>query len=331
MRLVFFEKDLPYYARHRDFRSCAYCDLRLYSDWDQVRSEALRHAAHSDIVVTASYTPDGTRINDDILALPHPLRVFYDLDTPITLGQLHTAALDYISAEQISQFDLYLSFTGGQLLRELEQRYGARMARPLYGCVDPDSYRRVAARPEFASALSYLGTYAAGRQAKLDSLLLEAARRRAELQFILAGSLYPQGWRWPENVRRIEHVAPYDHPALYSSSRATLNITRQEMAAAGYCPSGRFFEAAACGTPILTDYWEGLDTFFDPERELLPVRTTEDVLQCLDMPLDELTQRADRARQRTLAEHTGESRAAEFLAHCNEARQGQGSQREVLA
>ena len=330
-RVVFYEKDVPYYARHRDFESCPYCDLRIYRDWNEVRSEALREAGDSDIVMTASYTPEGARISDEVCALPHPLHVFYDLDTPVTLSRLNDGPLDYLHRKQIPQFDLYLSFTGGALLRQLEQRYGARIARPLYGCVDPDVYRRVEARKEFASALSYLGTYAADRQAKLDDLLLEPARSRRDLQFLLAGSLYPHGWSWPENLRRFEHVAPHDHPALYSSSRATLNITRQEMAASGYCPSGRFFEAAACGTPILTDYWEGLDAFFDSDHELNVVRTPDDVLACLDMPLNELARRAELARQRTLDEHTGERRATEFLAHCNDALQSKRIRQEVLA
>ena len=103
------------------------------------------------------------------------------------------------------------------------------------------------------------------------------------------------------------------------------------MAASGYCPSGRFFEAAACGTPILTDYWEGLDAFFDSEHELNVVRTPDDVLACLDMPLNELARRAELARQRTLDEHTGERRATEFLAHCNEALQSKRIRQEVLA
>ncbi len=329
--VVFYEKDVPYYAAHRDFQSCDYCDLRLYDDWNQVRAEALREAADSDVVVTASYTPDGACIADNILELARPLHVFYDLDTPVTLSRLGSGPLDYLRREQIPNFDLYLSFTGGGLLRRLEQDYGGRMVRALYGCVDPDIYRRVETRKDLACALSYLGTYAPDRQEKLNNLLLEPARRRSDLQFLLAGSLYPYGWRWPENVRRTDHVAPGDHPALYSSSNATLNITRQEMADSGYCPSGRFFEAAACGTPILTDYWEGLDTFFDLEHELHLVRTAEDVLALLDSPAAELRNRAERARQRTLDEHTGERRAREFLAHCEEARQGEISREEVWA
>jgi spore maturation protein CgeB len=331
VRLTFYEKDVPYYASHRDVVSCGYCDLQLYSDWQSVRSKALQEAGTSDIVVVGSYTPEGARITDDLLELEKPQHIFYDLDTPITLSRLREGPLDYLRRGQISEFDLYLSFTGGALLQRLEQQYGARIARPLYGCVDPDLYARVSACDDFRCALSYVGTYAPDRQAKLEDFFLEPARRRTDLRFLLAGSLYPFDWAWPENVNRYEHVAPDQHSALYSSSRATLNITRQEMADCGFCPSGRFFEAAACGTPILTDDWKGLDSFFDVKHELHVVRTPDDVLSLLSLAPEELQDAADRARCRTLEEHTGERRAAEFLAHCEEAYQNKNSHSEVPA
>jgi spore maturation protein CgeB len=317
--LVFYEKDVPYYAKQRDLDSCEYCDLALYSDWKSIRANALRQASDSDIVVVGSYTPEGARISDELLELARPLHVFYDLDTPVTLSRLNEGPLEYLRRDQIPAFDLYLSFTGGEILRHLEHAYGARAARPLYGCVDPDVYRRVLPRYKFACDLSYVGTYAPDRQTKLDELFLESARRRSDLRFLLAGSLYPFEWTWPANVRRFEHVAPDQHSTLYSSSRATLNITREDMAASGYCPSGRFFEAAACGTPILTDYWEGLDSFFDVQDELSVVQTSQEVLARLNAPMSELQQAAEQARRRTLEEHTGEVRAGEFLAHCEEA------------
>lgn len=330
-RIAFYEKDLPYYAAHRDLAAPDYCDLRLYSSWDDIRTAALREAAASDIVVTASYCPDGALISDEILDLDGPLHVFYDLDTPITLNLLQDKGTDYLRREQIARFDLYLSFTGGGVLHKLEREYGARLARPLYGCVDPDAYRRTAVREEFRNSLSYLGTYAPDRQQKLDELFLEPARRSADMQFVLAGSLYPGHWTWPSNVRRFEHVAPAQHAALYSSSRATLNITRQEMADSGFCPSGRFFEAAACSAPILTDWWKGLDAFFDPRDELHLVRTADDVLSCLNAGDAELRAKAERARCRTLAEHTGERRADQFLGFCDEAYRRQHSPTEVTA
>ncbi len=316
----FYEKDVTYYSQHRDFISVPYCALKLYSEWNDVRSKAIRDARESDVVIIGSYAPDGARASNDVLDLDGPLRVFYDLDTPITLKRLDNGPLEYLEREQIPAFDLYLSFTGGPILKRLEQKYGARMARALYGCVDPDVYFRKPACDNFRSALSYLGTYAPDRQERLDELFLEPARRLEKWSFLLAGSLYPFHWTWPQNVRRYQHVAPDQHAAFYSSCRATLNITRREMAESGYCPSGRFFEAAACGTPILTDWWEGLDSFFDTERDLNLVRTPEDVLSILNAPEGELREMGERARRRTLEEHTGDSRAAQLLEYCEQAR-----------
>ena len=327
---VFYEKDTPYYAAHRDFDESEYCDLKLYSRWDDVRTQALREARAADIVITASYCPVGARINQDVLEIDGSLRVFYDLDTPVTLNALDSNGAEYLCRDQIPRFDLYLSFTGGKVLDQLEKEYGARLAMPLYGCVDPDAYRTVAPREEFCCRLSYLGTYAPDRQQKLDQLFLEPARRLPDLPFVLAGSQYPSEWSWPPNVRRFDHVPPGEHAAFYSSSRATLNITRKEMADSGYCPSGRFFEAAACGTPILTDWWEGLDTFFSPHGELCVVSTADDVLAALSQSREEIRAMADRARERTLAEHSGECRAAQLLAYCEEAFRHKQSATEVL-
>jgi spore maturation protein CgeB len=317
--VTFYEQNAEYYARHRDLPRCSFCSLVLYDDWHEVRPAALAEAAASDIVINASYCPSGAEICDEVLALAGPLHVFYDLDTPITLQNLAAGDLDYLRRSQISEFDLYLSFTGGAVLRELEQVWGARMARPLSGCVDPDVHRRTPTREEFACDLSYMGTYAADRQSKLERFFLGPARRLPQKTFVLAGALYPWQWTWPENVGRHEHVAPADHAALYSSSRATLNITRDGMARTGYCPSGRFFEAAACGTPIVSDWFEGLDTFFSPGEEIVIAHDTEDILDALTAGDSELHRMADRARRRTLDEHTGEVRARQLIDFCGEA------------
>jgi spore maturation protein CgeB len=318
----FYEKDVEYYRARRDFESCDYCRLVLYEDWESIRHNALQEAASADAVITASYLPEGRRINDDVLDLSRPLRVFYDLDTPITLRSIEQAegGVDYLRHDQIAAFDLVLSFAGGRTLTELEQNYGARLARPLYGCVDPDDYCRVKASPEFACDLSYMATYAPDRQAKVEELFLEPARRNPGKAFVLAGSMYPREHAWPENVRRIEHIAPQDHSRFYSSSRITLNTTRQEMARNGWCPSGRFFEAAACGTPLVSDWWEGLDWFFDVVRDIRVVARAEHVEQALSMPDDELRALASHARQRTLDDHTGQVRARQLLAYFEEAR-----------
>lgn len=321
----FFEKDVPYYSSHRDFESCDTCKLTLYSDWPQVRKQALQTAGDSDVVITASYLPQGQQISDEVLSLTRPLRVFYDLDTPVTLKNMEAGGVEYLRASQIPQFDLVLSFAGGSVIDELEHRYGARMVRPLYGCVDPDIYFRVKPNREFICDLSYMGTFAPDRQSRLDQLFLEPARRNPEKQFVLAGSLYPWDWQWSSNLRKIEHVPPHAHPDFYSSSRITLNITREDMARNGWCPSGRFFEAAACGTPVVTDWWEGLDHFFDPQQEIRVVSNTQDVEDVLQLPDGALQVLADRARQRTLEEHTGRVRARELLCHLEEAKPGSAS------
>ena len=324
-QIQFFERDVPYYSSRRDFDSCDYCELTLYSDWADVRDQALSAAADSDVVITASFLPEGRRINDEVLDLGRPLHIFYDLDTPVTLNNLRRTEVEYLDARQIPEFDLVLSFTGGKAIALLENDYRARMVRTLYGCVDPDDYHRAGAVQDFKCDLSYMGTYSPDRQPKLEALLLEPSRRHPEKQFLLAGSLYPRNWRWPENVRRREHVAPADHARFYSSSRLTLNITRGEMAANGWCPSGRFFEAAACGTPLITDAWEGLSSFFDLQSELRVVSSAEDVQAALSTSDEELLAMAARARQRTLDEHTGSVRASQLLRYIDEARSGSGT------
>jgi spore maturation protein CgeB len=317
--VTFFENDMPYYARRRDFSSCDYCQLVLYPRWEDICGIALREAADSDVVIVGSYCPEGARIIDDVLTLARPLHVFYDLDTPITLEKLRNGEAEHLRRSQISAFELYLSFTGGAILEELEREWGAQMVRPLYGCVDPGVYVRTARRREFICDFSYMGTYAADRQSKLEKLFLEPARRARERVFLLAGALYPDEHSWPSNVRRFEHLAPGLHPAFYSSCRLTLNITRGKMAQSGYCPSGRFFEASACGTPILSDWWEGLEHFFAPGAEIAIASSGADVMTYLGAPDQELQAMADRARERTLDEHTGERRADELLIHLDAA------------
>lgn len=319
-RVTFFEKDVPYYAAHRDLPTPDFCELHLYDSWEQVRAQALKIAAESDVVITASYCPRGAIINQEVLSLASPVKVYYDLDTPVTLNRLRSnQPVDYVTPEQLSAFDLVLSWTGGLALAELRKDWGAEKAQPLFGCVDPDDYRRTDQRKKFECALSYMGTYAADRQGKLNDLFLEPSRRRPDLRFLLAGSMYPWGSDWGVNVTKTEHVPPSEHSALYSSSHCTLNITRAEMAASGFCPSGRFFEAAACGTPIISDWFDGLDHFFAPDHELWVAQSADDVVRILNLADDDLRKIANRARERTLDEHTGDHRAQQLLEYCEQA------------
>lgn len=312
--VVFFERDVPYYADHRDLRELPGGGrLVLYPDWESVLPLAVRELADADAGMVTSYCPDGIAASEQVLSSRAAARVFYDMDTPVTLEALRRGdTVPYLPPWGLGDFDLVLSFTGGRSLDELRARLGARRARPLYGSVDPAVHRPVAPREVFRADLSYLGTYAADRQGALQALLIDAARERPDLRFVIGGAQYPQDFPWTDNIFFVRHLPPGDHPAFYASSRLTLNVTRAAMARSGHCPSGRLFEAAACGTPLLSDGWEGLDEFFVPGEEILVARSTEDTLRALSLPPGELERIARAARERTLAEHTAERRAREL-------------------
>jgi spore maturation protein CgeB len=312
-RVVFFEHDLPYYRSARDLHELRGGELVLYPSWDAVRAQAKRELYDADCAIVTSYCPDGVVASELCVAAARPLRVFYDLDTPVTLAALESGQRpEYLSERGLIDFDLVLSFTGGPALTLLEQRLGARRVAALYGHVDPTLHRPVAGSARYRCALSYLGTHAADRQAKVQELFSEPARALPEQRFVLGGAMYAEAF--PTNVAYYAHVPPGEHGTFFCSSRATLNVTRDAMARLGYCPSGRLFEAAACGVPLVSDWFEGLDSFFEPGREILVVERRADVIRALAQSDTELTQLARRARERVLAEHTGERRAAELLA-----------------
>jgi spore maturation protein CgeB len=241
-------------------------------------------------------------------------RVFYDLDTPVTLAQLAAGAdIPYLPRIGLGRFDRVLSFTGGRSLLELRDRLGARHVAPLYGSVDPSVHRPAGATPAWLGACSYLGTWAEDRQRALEALFLEPARRRPRLRFTLGGAMYPDTVDVPPNIKRVEHVTPAAHPTFFASCPLTISVTRQPMAALGHCPSGRLFEAAACGVPVLTDAWEGLDEFFTPNEEILIAYSTEQALAAIERDPESLAQIGARARKRVFAEHTAERRAAQLL------------------
>ncbi|HYD64049.1 CgeB family protein [Azospirillum sp.] len=312
-RVVFFERDVPYYAEHRDFWDIPGGELILYRDWDTVAPEAERQAADADVAMVTSYCPDGVAASALVLGSTAQRTVFYDLDTPVTLARLRTGERPpYLPKEGLGGFDLVLSYTGGAALEELKARLGARVVAPLYGWVDPEVHRPVAAVETYMGDLSYLGTYAADRQETLERLFIEPARRLTRRRFVIGGAQYPDSFPWTPNIYFVRHLPPAEHPAFFCSSTLTLNVTRDAMKRMGWCPSGRLFEAAACGVPIISDAWEGLDAFFEPGREILVARDTDDVTTALSLPRDHLARMARRARERTLIQHTAERRVADL-------------------
>ena len=311
--LAFFERDVPYYAAHRDLHELPRGRLHIYPTWDDVSSLAKRELADADVAIVTSYCADAIVATEMVLSGPVRVRIFYDLDTPVTLGRMRQGLhVPYIGPRGLRDFDLVLSFTGGAALTELREQLGAKCVAPLYGSVDVSVHRAVPGVDRYSADLSYLGTYAEDRQSILKELFIDSAQRLPNLKFLLGGSQYPIGFPWTANIFYVSHVPPSEHPAFYCSSRMTLNVTRGAMASMGYCPSGRLFEAAACGVPILSDEWPGIDEFFMPGREILVAHSTDDAVAALQFDDQELGAIANRARDRVLANHTGDLRARDF-------------------
>lgn len=314
--VVFFERDVPYYAANRDLHALpGGGELHLYDSWKGVLPLAERHLADADVGMVTSYCADGVAASELLFALPVPLRVFYDLDTPVTLDRLQAGEpVPYIGPRGLRDFDLVLSYTGGAALTELRRQLGARRVAPLYGSVDPNVHRPSEPDACFHADLSYLGTYVEDRQAMLEALLVEPARRLPHRRFLIGGAQYPAKFPWTDNIFFVRHLDPPQHPAFYASCRLTLNVTRRAMKEMGYCPSGRLFEAAACGAPILSDAWEGLDAFFEPGSEILVAHTTEEAIAAVEAPPEKLRAVARRARERVLEAHTAAHRVRDLEA-----------------
>ena len=315
--VLFLERDAPWYADNRDLPAPPFCRTAIYATLGELRA---RHAAavrDADVVIVGSYVPEGAAVGEWVTRTARGATMFYDIDTPVTLAKLARGDSEYLTPGLVARYDAYLSFTGGPTLERLERQLGSPMARALYCSVDPSLY--YPERSPLEWELGYMGTYSTDRQPVLDRLLLEPARRWPAGRFAVIGPQYPAAIRWPANVARVEHLAPAEHRAFYNAQRFTLNVTRADMVAAGWSPSVRLFEAAAGGTPIVSDWWEGLDELFTPGREILVARSAADTLAVLrELGDDERRAIGARARARVLGAHTAAHRAAELERYARE-------------
>ena len=310
--VVFFEKDLEWYRDNRDCPAPDYCRVVMVEDWARAFRRIRDDVRDADAVIAGSYVPGGAELIDFLLGAPVAVKAFYDIDTPITVAQLREqGGTQYLRAEQIPGFDIYFSFTGGPLLDTLPQEFGARHAVPLYCSIDPSHYHRREGK-RYACDMSYMGTYAPDRQPKIDEWLIAVAETSPKKRFIVAGPQYPRSVRWPRNVQRIQHLNPRWHPHLYSSSRLTLNVTRRDMMRAGYSPSVRLFEAAACGAAIISDSWPGLEEFLEPGKEILLATSGDDVCRYLECTEQELSAIGEAAQAKILERHSNRQRALEL-------------------
>lgn len=313
-QIHFVEKNQEWFRDNRDMPHPEFCTTHLYAEWAESARKLIRLSKDADAIVVGSYFPDAIAATEGLIDTGCAPLLFYDIDTPITISKLRKEGrAEYLDGKQIPKFAAYLSFTGGPVLRELEERFGSSLAVPFYCSVDPELYRPTAIDREFQCAMSYLGTYARDRQPKLMKLLNETAGMMAGSRFIVAGAQYPKDTVWQKNVERIIHLSPPAHPSFYCSSKFTLNLTRDEMVAAGYSPSVRLFEASACGAAILSDCWKGLEHFLSPNHEVLLPKDEYEVVQILRTMTDaERTRIGLNARERVLSEHTAAHRAVEF-------------------
>ena len=314
--ILFLERDQPWYSENRDLSRPSFCELAFYKSTGDLK-RYWREIAAADAVIVGSYIPDGIAVGQWVQQTATGATAFYDIDTPVTLAAMARGECEYLEPALVPGYGLYLSFTGGPVLRHIETMYGAKAARALFCAVDTDFYRPQTCEPRFA--LGYLGTYSPDRQHALDCLLLDPAHAFPDRRFVVAGPKYPP-IVWPSNVTRIEHVPPADHPAFYGDCRFTLNLTRADMIRCGFSPSVRLFEAAACGSPIISDKWQGLDELFTPGEEILLTGSTSEVMEILSSVSEKQRVAIGRAaRERILAHHTADVRAAELEAFLMEA------------
>jgi spore maturation protein CgeB len=309
---------MPWYAANRDLANPSFCTTLLYNSFEDLQVAHRAVVQYADLVIVGSYVPEGVNVGKWVTETAEGVTAFYDIDTPVTLAKLEKKDFEYLHPDLISHFDMYLSFTGGPTLNKIERQYGSPMARAFYCSFDPELY--YPDPQNFQWDLGYLGTYSDDRQPPLQQLMLEAAGQLSDLKFVVAGPQYPKEIEWPHNIERIEHLPPAAHRRFYNSQRFTMNITRADMIRAGYSPSVRLFEAAACGTPIISDYWEGIETIFEVESEILISQSAEDTIRYLaTISEEERGLIGERARQRVFDHHTAAHRASELENYFKEA------------
>jgi hypothetical protein len=255
--VLFLERDVPWYAAHRDLPSPGYCDVRLYGDLAELEERHAVDLRGADLVVLGSYVPDGASAGDLVLRAAGGVTAFYDIDTPVTLAKLRDGSCEYLAPRQIPHFDLYLSFTGGQTLTQLQRTYGARHARPLYCSVDPDFHYPEPLEEPPAWDLGYLGTYSDDRQPVLERLMLKAARQWAVGTVRRRGAAVSRLRALAANVERIRAPAADSAPALlqpdalHAERHAARHGARRVLAERAAVRGG------GLRVPIISDTWPG--------------------------------------------------------------------------
>ncbi|MBE7218475.1 MAG: glycosyltransferase, partial [Caulobacteraceae bacterium] len=276
--ITFYEPDAFDRQSHRDIDPPEWARVVVYPAREDAAREVIARAAQADVVVKAS----GVGVFDDLLlegvvaaAAPHALRIYWDVDAPATLAEVR-AAPDHPLRRALPQLDAVFTYGGGPPVVTAYEAIGARLCRPIYNALDPATHHPVPPEPRFAGDLNFLANRLPDREARVERFFLEPAARLPDRRFRLAGS----GWGdkpVPPNVELTGHLGTADHNAFNTSSLAVLNVARDSMAEVGFSPATRVFEAAGAGACLITDAWEGVEQFLQPDEEVLVARDGQDV------------------------------------------------------
>jgi spore maturation protein CgeB len=312
--ITFYEPDAYDRQKNRDIADPDYATIKVYQPQIEELYKVLEDALDADVIIKTS----GVGVFDELLEkevlklkLKDKLVIFWDVDAPATLDRIKQNASDYFKA-LIPQYDLILTYGGGDPVVNTYRSFGAKKCIPVYNALDPSTHHPVNKQERFTADLAFLGNRLPDREKRVEEFFLNVAQHMPEQQFILGGN----GWHdkpMSSNIRYIGHVFTRDHNALNCSPKAVLNISRDSMASYGFSPATRVFEAAGAGACIITDYWLGIDFFFEPGKEILVAGSGEEVKQILSSLTEEKAKQiGEAALKKVLQKHTYRHRAVEL-------------------
>lgn len=310
--ITFYEPDVLDRGKHRDIDPPSWCRVVVYDGTVEASRAIARHAADADVVIKAS----GVGFDDDGLldallanARDDALKIFWDVDAPATLAaMMNDPGLPLRRA--LPRLDAVFTYGGGDPVVNAYRKLGAPDCIPVYNALDPETHHPVPTDQRFTADLGFLGNYLPDRAARMEEFFVAPATRLGSRRFIVGGA----GWHevsLPPNIRAVGHVPSSDHNAFNVTPTAVLNVARDSMAANGFSPATRVFEAAGAGACLITDAWNGIELFLQPDDEVLVARDGQDVAEIVATLSPHRARAIGKAAFRRVArEHTYERRAA---------------------
>jgi spore maturation protein CgeB len=309
--ITFFEPDAFERQQHRDIPDPSWANVSVYQPDKKNVKRALQQSRDYDIVIKAGVVGVFDHfLEEEVLnnRQPNQQVIFWDVDAPATLAGMNRDRESSLK-KLIPNYDLILTYGGGQPVINAYEALGAQRCIPIYNALDTDIHYKTEKQQKYKCDLAFLGNRLPDREERMDSYFFSVAEALPEKEFILGGS----GWEtkgMPENIRYLGHIYTGDHNAFNASPRAVLNINRESMAEMGFSPATRIFEAAGAGACIITDDWEGLELFLEPGEEVLVARSGEEVAELFKTLTAEKADAIGQAAYRRIrAEHTYQHRA----------------------